>query len=178
MPGGRIPRSQGRGEMWRLGVSVPETGLAASPDRGCCKYRRGGRPHSGSPFPRGRGAPETRRVHLWKWRSLKRTRWDPKDGELFPGQDEARGNSVEVRSGSDVQIDVRSGSSGVRTNRTNLVVGSLRSFPQDSWRSLNSVSLVKRMIRGLGAEKDLNLFSNFKWVRSPPCMTEGRTRTG
>ncbi|KAG8170973.1 hypothetical protein JTE90_002692 [Oedothorax gibbosus] len=32
------------------------------------------------------------------------------------------------------------------------------------------------MIRGLGAENDLNLFSNFKWVRSPPCMTEGRTR--
>ncbi|KAG8179201.1 hypothetical protein JTE90_004029 [Oedothorax gibbosus] len=39
----------------------------------------GGRPHSGSPFPRGRGAPGTiplvegRKAgafHLWKWRSL------------------------------------------------------------------------------------------------------------
>ncbi|KAG8170468.1 hypothetical protein JTE90_019908 [Oedothorax gibbosus] len=65
----------------------------------------GGRPHSGSPFPRGRGAPETRRVSLVEVAEFERTRWDPKDGELCPDRTRPEETLVEVRSGSDVQID-------------------------------------------------------------------------
>ncbi|KAG8171595.1 hypothetical protein JTE90_024000 [Oedothorax gibbosus] len=39
----------------------------------------------------GGGAPETRRVPLVEVAEFERTRRDPKDGELCPGQDEARG---------------------------------------------------------------------------------------
>ncbi|KAG8171282.1 hypothetical protein JTE90_017619 [Oedothorax gibbosus] len=55
-------------------------------------------------FPRGRGAPETRRVPLVEVAEFERTRWDPKDGELCPT---GRGQRKLwwVRSGSDVQID-------------------------------------------------------------------------
>ncbi|KAG8170889.1 hypothetical protein JTE90_022920 [Oedothorax gibbosus] len=66
---------------------------------------RGGRPHSGSPFPRGRGAPETRRVPIVEVAEFERTRWDPKDGELCPDRTRPEETLVEVRSGSDVQID-------------------------------------------------------------------------
>ena len=38
-------------------------------------------------------------------RSLERTRWDPKDGELCLGRTKPEETLVEVRSGSDVQID-------------------------------------------------------------------------
>ncbi|KAG8158040.1 hypothetical protein JTE90_001686 [Oedothorax gibbosus] len=65
----------------------------------------GGRPHSGSPFPRGRGARRPAAFHLWKWRSLSAHVWDPKDGELCPDRTRPEETLVEVRSGSDVQID-------------------------------------------------------------------------
>ena len=37
---------------------------------------------------------------------------------------------------------------------------------------------VKRMIRSLGDETSLNLFSNFKWVRSGTCLSEASQRIG
>jgi hypothetical protein len=37
--------------------------------------------------------------------TLKRTRWDPKDGELCPSRTKPEETLVEVRSDSDVQID-------------------------------------------------------------------------
>jgi hypothetical protein len=37
--------------------------------------------------------------------ALKRTRWDPKDGELCPSRTKPEETLVEVRSDSDVQID-------------------------------------------------------------------------
>lgn len=59
----------------------------------------------GSPLPRGRGALATRPVRLVGWAESERTRWDPKDGELCPDRTRPEETLVEVRSGSDVQID-------------------------------------------------------------------------
>lgn len=59
----------------------------------------------GSPVLAGRGAPATRPIRLAGWAESERTRWDPKDGELCPGRTRPEETLVEVRSGSDVQID-------------------------------------------------------------------------
>jgi hypothetical protein len=67
-----------------------------------------GRRHAcrvGIPRPRGAGAPTTRPVLLAAWAECERTRWDPKDGELCPDRTRPEETLVEVRSGSDVQID-------------------------------------------------------------------------
>ncbi|KAG8155777.1 hypothetical protein JTE90_014221 [Oedothorax gibbosus] len=64
----------------------------------------GGRPAFGIPVPSRAGAPETRRVHLWKWRSLRAHGWDPKEVN-YARTGRGQRNSVEVRSGLDVQID-------------------------------------------------------------------------
>lgn len=52
-----------------------------------------------------RGAPTTRPVRLAGGAECERTRWDPKDGELCPDRTTPEETLVEVRSGSDVQID-------------------------------------------------------------------------
>lgn len=57
------------------------------------------------PSSRGWGAPTTRPVRLAGGAECERTRWDPKDGELCPGRTTPEETLVEVRSGSDVQID-------------------------------------------------------------------------
>ncbi|KAG8170768.1 hypothetical protein JTE90_001705 [Oedothorax gibbosus] len=59
----------------------------------------------GIPVPSRAGAPETRRVPLVEVAEFERTRWDPKDGELCPDRTRPEETLVEVRSGSDVQID-------------------------------------------------------------------------
>lgn len=67
-----------------------------------------GRPAStelGSRPLRGAGAPTTRPMRLAAWAECERTRWDPKDGELCPDRTRPEETLVEVRSGSDVQID-------------------------------------------------------------------------
>lgn len=51
------------------------------------------------------GAPTTRPLRLAAWAECERTRWDPKDGELCPDRTRPEETLVEVRSGSDVQID-------------------------------------------------------------------------
>ncbi|KAG8170654.1 hypothetical protein JTE90_004669 [Oedothorax gibbosus] len=80
---------------------------------------------------------------LWNGGVLAHT-LGPERWGTMPGQDEGpRENLVEVRSGSDVQIDRQTGSSGVRLIEPLVAGFSPRSFPQDSWRSLNSVSSVK-----------------------------------
>lgn len=66
---------------------------------------RRARPQRGSLFLRGGGAPATRPIRLAGWAESERTRWDPKDGELCPGRTRPEETLVEVRSGSDVQID-------------------------------------------------------------------------
>lgn len=66
---------------------------------------RRARPEWGSLPPRGRGAPTTRPIRLAGWAESERTRWDPKDGELCPDRTRPEETLVEVRSGSDVQID-------------------------------------------------------------------------
>ncbi|KAG8171208.1 hypothetical protein JTE90_003509 [Oedothorax gibbosus] len=53
----------------------------------------GGRPHSGSPFPRGRGAPGDPPRSLVEVAEFERTRWDPKDGELCPDRTRPEENS-------------------------------------------------------------------------------------
>lgn len=64
---------------------------------------RRARPERGSP---GFGsAPATRPIRLAGRAESERTRWDPKDGELCPGRTRPEETLVEVRSGSDVQID-------------------------------------------------------------------------
>ncbi|KAG8155634.1 hypothetical protein JTE90_014069 [Oedothorax gibbosus] len=60
----------------------------------------GGRPLFGIPVPSRGGAPETRRSTWGKGRILS-AHLGPEDGELCPDGDEARGNLVEVRSGSE-----------------------------------------------------------------------------
>lgn len=59
----------------------------------------------GIPRTRSAGAPTTRPVRLAAWAECERTRWDPKDGELCPDRTRPEETLVEVRSGSDVQID-------------------------------------------------------------------------
>jgi hypothetical protein len=59
----------------------------------------------GSPSVTGGGAPTTRPIRLAGWAECERTRYDPKDGELCPGRTRPEETLVEVRSGSDVQID-------------------------------------------------------------------------
>ncbi|KAG8156002.1 hypothetical protein JTE90_024652 [Oedothorax gibbosus] len=92
----------------------------------------------------------------------------------MPGQEGPRknlGRSVGVRR-ENRSSDL--GSRGRKTNQNHLVAGSLRKFPSGEGPSLNSVSLVKRMIRGLWGRNDLNpILKPFKGGESPPCMTEG-----
>lgn len=59
----------------------------------------------GIPLLHGAGAPTTRPMRLAAWAECERTRWDPKDGELCPDRTRPEETLVEVRSGSDVQID-------------------------------------------------------------------------
>lgn len=66
---------------------------------------RRARPEWGSPGARAGSAPATRPIRLAGWAESERTRWDPKDGELCPGRTRPEETLVEVRSGSDVQID-------------------------------------------------------------------------
>lgn len=66
---------------------------------------RPGADRVGIPPPRGLGAPTTRPIRLAGWAECERTRWDPKDGELCPDRTRPEETLVEVRSGSDVQID-------------------------------------------------------------------------
>lgn len=63
------------------------------------------RSERGSPVLGVGGAPATRPIRLAGWAESERTRWDPKDGELCPGRTRPEETLVEVRSGSDVQID-------------------------------------------------------------------------
>ncbi|KAG8171229.1 hypothetical protein JTE90_023350 [Oedothorax gibbosus] len=78
--------------------------------------------------------------HLWKWRSLSAHVGTRKRWKLCPDRTRPEETLVEVRSGfGTCKSIVRSGSSGVRLIEPSSS-GSLRSFPQDSWRSLNSVS--------------------------------------
>ena len=51
------------------------------------------------------GAPTTRPFRFIGWAESEHTRWDPKDGDLCPGRTKTEETLVEVRSGSDVQID-------------------------------------------------------------------------
>lgn len=53
----------------------------------------------------GRKAPTIRPIRFIGWPEPERTRWDPKDGELCLGRTKPEETLVEVRSGSDVQID-------------------------------------------------------------------------
>lgn len=74
--------------------------------RGAMKAKVGRAPTElGSPPRKGGGAPTTRPVRLAAWAECERTRWDPKDGELCPDRMRPEETLVEVRSGSDVQID-------------------------------------------------------------------------
>jgi hypothetical protein len=59
----------------------------------------------GTPRPCGGEAPTTRPLRFIGWAESERTRWDPKDGELCLGRTKPEETLVEVRSGSDVQID-------------------------------------------------------------------------
>ena len=61
-------------------------------------------PESGS-SPLWWGAPTARPIRSAGRAEQERTRWDPKDGELCPGRTKPEETLVEVRSGSDVQID-------------------------------------------------------------------------
>lgn len=63
------------------------------------------RSQRGSGALTGLGAPATRPVRLAGGAESERTRWDPKDGELCPDRTRPEETLVEVRSGSDVQID-------------------------------------------------------------------------
>ncbi|KAG8170675.1 hypothetical protein JTE90_006720 [Oedothorax gibbosus] len=56
----------------------------------------GGRPHSGSPFLAGGAPPETRRVPLWKWRSLRAKPLGPKNVPKNPDRARPKGNLGEV----------------------------------------------------------------------------------
>lgn len=47
--------------------------------------------------------------------------------------------------------------------------------PKIAGAHLNQYHPVKQMIRGLGPQNLLNIFSNCKWVRSPPWSNESRT---
>ena len=51
------------------------------------------------------GAPWSRLFCIVSWAEIERTRWDPKDGELCLSRMKPEETLVEVRSGSDVQID-------------------------------------------------------------------------
>ena len=55
----------------------------------------------------GRGALPARLDRHVDEAALERTRWDPKDGELCPSRTKPGETLVEVRSGSNVQIDRR-----------------------------------------------------------------------
>ena len=55
------------------------------------------------PFPQKRVG-RTLRALFNCWVHRERTRWDPKDGELFPVGTKPEETPVEVRSDSDVQI--------------------------------------------------------------------------
>ena len=61
-------------------------------------------------------------------------RWDPKDGDLCLDRMKSGENRMEVRSCTDVQIVCRIWSKAAKDSSNHLVAGSLRSFPQDSWR--------------------------------------------
>ena len=52
-----------------------------------------------------RGAAYVPSDSLMQWAEKERTRWDPKDGELCLSRMKPEETLVEVRSGSDVQID-------------------------------------------------------------------------
>ncbi|KAF8784086.1 hypothetical protein HNY73_011682 [Argiope bruennichi] len=58
---------------------------------------------------------------------------------------------------------------GAERLTNHLVAGPFRSFPQDSWRSRNQFYPVKRYVLELGG-RNASTYSNFKWVRSPPCI--------
>ena len=51
------------------------------------------------------GAPRSRLVRIAGEAETERTRWDPKDGELCLSRTKPEETLVEVRNGSDVQID-------------------------------------------------------------------------
>jgi len=61
----------------------------------------------GLPFLRGGEAPTTRPVRFIGGAESERIRCDPKDGELCLSRTKPEETLVEVRSGSDVQIDRR-----------------------------------------------------------------------
>lgn len=79
-------------------------GLEQAQGRNESKGRPPRRPSWDPPPWRG-GAPTTRPVRLAARAECERTRWDPKDGELCPDRTRPEETLVEVRSGSDVQID-------------------------------------------------------------------------
>ena len=51
------------------------------------------------------GAPRSRLIRIVGEAEIERTRWDPKDGELCLSRTKPEETLVEVRNGSDVQID-------------------------------------------------------------------------
>ncbi len=57
---------------------------------------------------------------------------------------------MEVRRDADVQIARLDLGIGAKDSSNHLVAGSLRSFPQDSWRQPTELRSVKQMIRGIG----------------------------
>ena len=74
--------------------------------RGAMKVKAGLAPAAlGLAALRGGEAPTIRTVRFIGWPESERTRWDPKGGELCLGRTKPEETLVEVRSGSDVQID-------------------------------------------------------------------------
>lgn len=94
----------------RLETRTKESNMCASQwvlnrPTGAMKAKAVFRRPSWDPLPLGGGAPTARPIRLAGWAEHERTRWDPKDGELCPDRTRPEETLVEVRSGSDVQID-------------------------------------------------------------------------
>ena len=97
--------------------------------------------------------------------------WDPKDGELCLNRVKSEETLVEARRGSDVQIDLQIWVQGRKTNRTiqQLVPSEV---------SLRIAGANKSVLSGKANDQrpwgynNLNLFSNFKWVRSQGYLIE------
>lgn len=79
-------------------------------------------------------------------------RWYPKDGELCLSRMKPEETLVEVRSGSDVQIDRPTRVQGRKTNRTIQQLVPSEVSPRIAGTYFEQLYTVKRMIRGIGDE--------------------------
>ncbi len=79
-----------------------------------------------------------RSYSIGKGSEFEHRRWDPKDGELFLSRMTSGETRMEVRRDADMQIARLDLGIGAKDSSKHLVAGSLRSFPQDSWRQLRS----------------------------------------